>query len=91
MESYFHLLTQKRYSLNTQKAYIGYFLDFRDYFLLNNIARINKAEITSLIRSASIHTPGHRFATHLYEHGIDLRYDQELFGQTFQKQPSSIR
>lgn len=87
MESYFHLLTQKRYSPNTQKAHMGYFLDFRDYFLLNNIARINKAEIASLIRPASIHTPGHRFAAHLYEHGIDLRYDQELFGQTIQKQP----
>ncbi len=49
MEAYCNLLTQKRYSPNTQKTYIGYFSDFRDYFPLKDIDHISKDDINHYI------------------------------------------
>ncbi len=49
MEAYSNLLTQKRYSPNTQKTYMGYFSDFRRYFRFKDIYHIGKDEINRYI------------------------------------------
>lgn len=49
MEAYCNLLTQKRYSPNTQKTYVGYFSDFCTYFRFKDINYIGKGEINHYI------------------------------------------
>jgi site-specific recombinase XerD len=58
MEAYANLLTQKRYSPNTQKTYMGYFSDFYKYFPFKDLDYITKDEINyyilNLIRTKNI-------------------------------------
>lgn len=50
MEAYRNVLTQKRYSRNTQKVYLNYFSDYCRSFSARDIDNISKDEINAYIQ-----------------------------------------